>query len=252
MPVRRKEWFDDDSFWSDLYPLMFPESRIAAAAGEMRDLLKLVKPRGKTVLDLCCGPGRCSVALSRRGCQVTGVDRTRFLLRKARARAKAARARVEWVTSDMRDFTRPETFDLALSMFTSFGYFDDKNDDRLVLRNVLASLRPGGAFVIETMGKERLAKIFLPTTSERLPGGAILIQRHEIIDSWTRIRNEWILIREGRAKTWRFHHTIYSGQELQDRMEAAGFADVRLYGSLTGEEYGPNSTRLVAVGRKAR
>jgi hypothetical protein len=101
------------------------------------------------------------------------------------------------------------------------------------------------------VGKEILAKLFQPTMSSVLPDGARLVQRHEIFDDWTRIRNEWILIRKGRAKTFKFHHTIYSGQELRDRMEQVELADVKLYGNLDGEEYGPNAQRLVAVAHKA-
>ena len=85
---RKKEWFDDDSFWRELYPFMFPEKRIADANEHIAKALALTKPAGKSVLDLCCGPGRCSIALAKRGFRVTGVDRTTYLLNKARARAR--------------------------------------------------------------------------------------------------------------------------------------------------------------------
>jgi SAM-dependent methyltransferase len=249
-PTRRREWFDDDAFWRDLYPFIFSEERFAAAAGQVAKALDLTKPKGRSVLDLCCGPGRCSIALAQRGFAVTGVDRTKLLLDRARARARRARVKIEWVRSDMRDFVRPNTYDLVLSMFTSFGYFDDKREDVLVLENVLTSLRPGGRCLIEGAGKEFLARGFQPTTSEALGDGTRLVHRHEIFDDWTRVRNEWILIRGGRTKSFRFHHTVYSGQELRDRMEGVGFVDVRLYGNLEGDEYGLNAQRLVAVGRK--
>lgn len=76
-------------------------------------------------------------------------------------------------------------------------------------------------------------------------------QRHEIFDDWTRIRNEWILIKDGVTKTFEFHHTLYSGQELKDRMFQAGFESVALYGDLAGDLYDTNAKRLVAVARKA-
>jgi len=247
---RKREWFDNDSFWRDLYPFMFPEKRFADAVEQVDKAITLAKPKGKSVLDLCCGPGRLSIALAQKGFVVTGVDRTGYLLDKAKARARAAKVKVEWVQADMRDFVRPDTYDLVLSMFTSFGYFDDKSQDVAVLGNMFASLRPGGSCLIDVGGKEWLAKVLQPTTSEVLPDGTKLIQHHEIFDDWTRIRNEWILIRKGRAKSFRFHHTIYSGQELRDQMAGAGFVDVRLYGNLDGDEYGPNAQRLIAIGRK--
>lgn len=45
--------------------------------------------------------------------------------------------------------------------------------------------------------------------------------------------------------------TLYSGQELRDRLESVGFSDVKLYGNLSGGEYGLNAERLIAVGRKS-
>jgi SAM-dependent methyltransferase len=249
---RKKEWFDDDTFWREMYPFMFPEEHFAAAAVQVEKALTLTKPSGKTAVDLCCGPGRCSIALAKSKFKVTGVDRTKFLLDKARAKARSAKTKIEWVHMDMRDFVRPDAFDLALSMFTSFGYFDDKNEDLQVLRNILTTLRPGGACLIDVMGKERLAKILQPTTSDVLPNGTKLVQRHEIFDNWTRIRNEWILIRKGRSKSFQFHHTIYSGQELRDRLEQVGFTDVKLYGNLDGDEYGPAAQRLIAVSHRPK
>ncbi len=251
-PRRKREWFDNDAFWRETYPLLFPEERFAAATEQVEQALALAKPGGKNALDLCCGPGRCSIVLAEAGFRVTGVDRTRFLLDQARARAKQARVEVEWVEADMRDFVRPETFDLVVNMFTSFGYFDDQHEDRQVLWNIHASLRPGGVCLMEMMGKERLARILQPVTSELLADGTRAVLCHEICDDWTRIRNEWIVIRRGRAKTFRFQHTIYSGQELRDRLEQAGFTDVKLYGNLDGEAYGPDAPRLVAVARKAK
>ena len=251
MTRRKKEWFDDDLFWQELYPFVFPQQRFTDAPEQVEKILALTKPGGKAALDLCCGPGRCSIALAQAGFIVTGVDRTKFLLDKARGKARAAKAKVEWIQMDMRDFVREDAFHLVLSMSTSFGYFDDRDEDLLVLRNVFDSLRPGGVCLIEVMGKEGLAKIFQPTTSDILPDGTKLIQRHEIFDDWTRIRNEWILIRKGRAKSFKFHHTVYSGQELRDRMTQVGFTDVKLYGNLDGDDYGPNAHRLIAVGRKA-
>lgn len=231
---------------------MFPEERFADTPEQMDKVLNLTDPGGKDVLDLCCGPGRCSIELARRGFNVTGVDRTKYLLDKARASARSAKVKIEWVQMDMRDFVLPEAFDLVLSMFTSFGYFDDKKDDIKVLGNMLESLKPGGVCLIEIMGKEQLARIFQPTTSAELQDGTKLIQHHEIFDDWTRIRNEWIVIRKGKAKTFRFHHTLYSGQELKERMQHVGFADVRLFGSLKGEEYGIDTNRLIAIGRKIK
>jgi SAM-dependent methyltransferase len=91
MKMRAKnEWFDDDAFWIGLYPVIFSEQRFSEAADQADKLLKLANPQGRKVLDLCCGPGRFSIPLASKGFEVTGVDRTAFLLKKARARARKA------------------------------------------------------------------------------------------------------------------------------------------------------------------
>lgn len=246
----KREWFDDDAFWIGLYPVMFTKQRFAEAADQADKLVRLASPRGKKVLDLCCGPGRFSIPLAAKGFAVTGVDRTAFLLNKARARAKAARVKIEWIRKDMRHFVRPNAFDLVISMYTSFGYFDDRQDDLRVLRHTFTNLEPGGTLVIDVFGKERAARLFQPTAAESFADGTLLVRRHEVLDDWTRLRNEWIVIRNGRARTFHFHHTIFSGQELRDRLELAGFQDIRLYGNLDGDDYGLRAERLIAAARK--
>lgn len=246
----KKEWFDDDSFWQEIYPIMFSDTRFAEAEEQVDKILALTKPTGMSALDLCCGPGRCTIALAKKGFSVTGVDRTKYLLNKAREKSKAAKTEIQWVQQDMRHFVSPEAFDLVISMFTSFGYFDNKADDLIVLKNIFTSLRSGGTCLIDVLGKEALARILQPTTSDRLPDGTTLIQRHEVFDEWTRIRNEWLLIRKDTVKRFTFHHTVYSGQELRDRLEQVGFTDVILYGNLDGDGYGPKAQRLIAIGRK--
>jgi SAM-dependent methyltransferase len=246
------EWFEDESLWTDLYPFTFSDERLRLGEAEVAKILALVglpAPAGKAALDLCCGPGRHAVPLAQRGVRVTGVDRTRFHLDRARERARLAGVDVELVEADMREFRRPAAYDLALSLFTSFGYFDSRDDDLRVLRNVRASLRAQGVFVVDVMGKEWLARHFQPTRSRSLADGTLLIDRNTVVDDWTRVDSQGILIREGRTRTFRLRLSVYSGLELRDRLLQAGFATVALYGDLDGAPYGLDAARLVAVAR---
>ena len=244
------EWFEDESLWIETYPFTFSEQRFAAAEEEVNKIVALVNFQGTSVLDLCCGPGRHAVVLAKRGCAVTGVDRSKFLLQKAEERANAEGVRIEFVHEDMRNFARPAAYDLALNFFTSFGYFNDREDDIKVLRNIYTSLRPEGVCFLEMISKEWLAKNLLATSSMEAPDGSLRVERHEISDDWSRIRNEWIIIREGRTKAFKFHHTIYSGQELKDHLYQVGFKRVKLFGDLEGNEYGVKARRLVAAAWK--
>lgn len=250
-PVDREgDWFADESFWEWSYSLMFPPSRFAQAPEEVEQVLKLTGRQSGRVLDLACGPGRHSVELAQRGFRVTGVDRSAFLLGHARERGTEVGVDVEWVEKDMRAFRRPGSFDLALSIFTSFGYFDPAEENQQVLQNVCESLVPGGAFVIHVMGKEPLAKRFVGTDYTELGDGSVLIQHREVEADWTRLRSTWLMLRDGATESFAHRVWIYSGSELRRMLLDAGFESVALYGAFDGRAYDLDAQRLVAVAKK--
>jgi SAM-dependent methyltransferase len=247
---RKNQWFDDDVFWAMFKPSLFGEERWQLAARDAEPLAKLLQLEpGALVLDLCCGPGRFSIELARRGSKVTGVDRTALYLAEARRRARQEKLDVEFVRSDMRQFVRPRAFDACINMFTSFGYFEDQADDFKVCRHVLRSLRPGGRFLIQAAGKEWLARNFQPT-DWREESGSFILEERKVAPGWTGLENRWVLIRNGKVREFRFFLRVYSGVELRDLLLRAGFAKADIYGGLSGEPYDHNSRWLVAVGRK--
>jgi SAM-dependent methyltransferase len=178
---------------------------------------------------------------------VTGVDLSAFMLEKAGTRAAALGATVEWVRSDMREFLRPASFDLALSLFTSFGYFEKHEDNLRVLTNVRRSLRTGGAFVMELMNKERLARVFTPA-SVMEGRDTLLIERRRVLPGWSRLENTWYVLTGGRYETFTLRHWIYSGEELRSLLVQAGFAAVCVYGSFAGAPF-VGDARLHVVAR---
>src|SRR4029077_3196141 len=241
-------WFEDDSFWKASFPCLFPDEKFASAEEQVSQLPKLVGSPFFRVLDLCCGPGRHAIALAKQGALVTGVDRSSFLLEKARSRAGSEK--IEWIQEDVRTFVRPGKFDLVINMFTSFGYFESAKEDLIVLRNAYDSLRPGGFFVIDLRGKEILARDFAPRVVEERPDGSILVEKREIIQDWCRIKVQWLLIQNDQITRVEFDLALYSGRELTNLLQAAGFRSIRLYGTWQGAPYDLNAERLIAVAAK--
>lgn len=240
-------WHEDDDFWRTFAPWMFHEDRwekTPEQVGQVLELLGLEPPA--SVLDLCCGPGRHSLELARRGFRVTGVDRTEEYLNEARRRADEEDLDIEFVQRDMREFVRPGAFDVALNLFTSFGYFHDPEDDRTVLRHVRESLKPGGRLLMDLMGREVLARIFRPHHWEERDG-LLLLQETNITDDWSWVESRWITVAATERREFNLSHRLYAGTQLRDALLDCGFSEVSLYGGLDGSPYGPEAKRLVAL-----
>jgi SAM-dependent methyltransferase len=242
-------WHEDDAFWRTFAPWMFHEERWEKTPEQVDKVLELIglEPPA-AVLDLCCGPGRHSLELARRGFRVTGVDRTVEYLEEARRRAGEEDLDIEFVQQDMRRFVRPGAFDVALNLFTSFGYFRDPEDDRTVLRHVHESLKPGGRLLMDLMGREVLARIFTPRQWEERDG-LLLLQETNITDDWSWVESRWITIAATERHEFNLSHRLYAGTELRDALLDCGFGEVSLYGGLDGSPYGPEAKRLVASAR---
>ncbi len=245
------DWYAEEDFWIETYSYMFPESRVAAGVEEVDKIIDLTRCSSGTALDLCCGPGRHSIPLAVRGFAVTAVDGTPYLLDRARALADTKQVDVEFVEQDMRRFVRPESFDLALSMLTSFGYFDDPAENQQVVENVYSNLRPGGVFIVDMMGKEVLARIFLETSCDELDDGTLIFQRRAPVDDWSRMENEWFIVKDDKVRSFRLRHWVYSGRELREMLAAAGFSSIDIYGDLGGSPYDNNASRMIGVARKS-
>jgi SAM-dependent methyltransferase len=94
-------WYEDETFREAFFPYMFPDERFDAADAQVESIVTLANVHGGgAVLDLCCGPGRHTVAFAHKGFHVTGVDLSSFLLVKARERSRAFNVDVEWVHED--------------------------------------------------------------------------------------------------------------------------------------------------------
>ena len=243
-------WHEDDRFWERTAPFQFSERRWAAAPEEVEKALALLElEAGAAVLDLCCGPGRHSLELARRGFKVTGVDRTARFLEEARRRAEAEGLEIEFVQEDMRTFRRPGAFDAAINLWTSFGYFDDPEEDRQVLENIYASLKPDGKLLLDVMGKEVLARIFRPRDWQE-HDGVLFLEERRLIEGWSRIETRWIIIRDGEREEFTLSLRLYSGAELRALLQEVGFRRTWLFGDLDGEPYDQDARRLVALAEK--
>lgn len=241
------DWSDDETFWVAMEPALCAPARLALAEEDVAAILSgLDLPPRAAVLDLCCGPGAHALAMAAHGYHVTGVDRSWRLLERAGSYAQARKIKVEWVEADMRYFRRPSFFDLICSLCTSFGYFDDC-ENRKVLENILASLKPGGVAFLDLTGRETTAREWQECRWVDLEG-VLYLERRQIADDWSALVSDWVVVRDGKRKDFRVKQRLYSGTELRDLLCAVGFAKVALFGALDASApYDASARRLVVV-----
>jgi 3-isopropylmalate dehydratase small subunit len=134
MPEWFEEWFGEE--YLELYPHRDEAEADRAVALVARSTGLRA---GWRVLDVGCGAGRHARAFRAAGARCVGVDLSQTLLRIARRMTDAPLVR-----ADMRLLPiRPGSMDLTVSLFTSFGYFDDDEEHTRALREMAGTLRPG-------------------------------------------------------------------------------------------------------------
>ncbi len=136
-----------------------------------------------------------------------------------------------------------------VNLFTSFGYFEDPEEDRQVATNVYRSLKSGGAFLIDMMGKEILARVFRKRDWDE-ENGVLILEERKITKNWSWMESRWIIFADNNRAEVNFSHRIYSAMELASLLTECGFAHVDAYGDLEGRAYDHLARRLVAVARK--
>jgi SAM-dependent methyltransferase len=243
-------WHNQDEFWELFEPILFNQQRQTNTKVEVENLVSLLKiQQNDRILDLCCGPGRHSLEMARLGFEVVGVDRTASFIEKAKQKAEDDRLGVEFSVGDMREYCQPDSFNIVMNLFGSFGYFEDPDDDRQVVENMYTSLCSGGRFLIETMGKEIAAGEFRERDWSQ-EGDTLVLAERKPHQNWSRIQTRWIVISDNQ----RVEHTVsvrsYSAVELSSLLSDCGFVDVQVYGDLQGIDYDQGAKRLVVIGTK--
>jgi ubiquinone/menaquinone biosynthesis C-methylase UbiE len=243
VPFDFDEVFDADYLF--FYEPLFADVTEADVATIWR-LLKLEPDMA--VLDLACGHGRIANRLAERGARVTGLDATPLFLDRARRDAASRDVAVDYVEGDMRLLPwTDERFDRVVSWFTSFGYFDDQ-DNRRVLEEAHRVLRPAGRLLVENNNLvELLPRWQSAFVVER--DGQFAIDRSCFDPTTGRATTERVIIRNGRTRRFVFSVRMFVAAELRDWLLDAGFTSVDLVDP-SGDPLTVRSRRMISIAHR--
>jgi SAM-dependent methyltransferase len=222
--VDREAVFDDDYLY--FYEELLTPERTAVEVDLIWRLLEL-EP-GLELLDLACGHGRIANPLAERGVRVTGLDATPLFLELARADAAERGVEVEYVEGDMRSIPWSGRFDRVLNWFTSFGYFGD-DDNRRVLHEAYEALKPGGLLAVEVSHRDNLLGRYLEEVDDER-WEYRKIERHRYDVETSRRHDERTIIRGGKRRTFEFSVRMLTAAELREWVLDAGFSETHAFG----------------------
>ncbi len=244
-------WFEDEFFWEEFKQVLFSIERIKKTPYQVDRFLDLLElEEGDKILDQCCGIGRHSLELARRGYEVTGVDITGKYLEEAQETAQKERLDVEFVNADIREFRRDNFYDACINFYTSFGYSQHEYENIKVIENVYSSLKTKGRFLLDVMGKEVLDKIYTDEDRWRIDDGYFQEER-TIREDLDMLESKWKLIKDnGEVKEHIFMYKLYTEEELKKLLRDIGFEEIEIYGNLDRGSYDENANRLIALAKK--
>ncbi len=208
------------------------------------------------ILDLCCGQGRHTLELSRRGFQnIEGFDRSHYLIQKAKTQAKKEGLNARFREGDARKLPHgADTFDVVMILGNSFGYFETVQDDVRVLKEVFRVLKPWGRLLIDVSDGEYLRDNYQPRSWEWIGKNYFVCRERSLsLDGRRLISREVIThVKKGVIADQFYAESLYTGEELGELLRKAGFGDVVFQGELSSDsqrkqDLGMMEKRIIAT-----
>lgn len=204
---------------------------------EVDDIISALELSGQErILDLCCGQGRHTLELARRGyTEVVGVDRSRYLIRLARRRARQHGLSARFHEGDARRIgSRRDRFEVVLLLGNSFGYFDKLEDDLRVLRGAIRVLEPRGRLFLDVADGTWIRANYQPRSWEWIDRTQFVCRERSLSADRTRLISREVVVHseKGVLVDQFYAERLYEPDQLAGLLEEAGFTQVQAVGSV--------------------
>ena len=213
------------------------------------------------ILDVCCGQGRHCMELARRGFRhLAGVDRSRYLIRLAKRRARQAKIEISFHEGDARKFRiKNSDFHVAMLLGNSFGYFDAEADDLAVLEATKRALGSGGTIVLDITDGAWLRQNYEPRSWEWIDAQHLVCRERSLAADDRRLVSREVVVHaeKGVLADQFYAERLYTQPEIDALLDAAGFTNIRHHGMLTGisdrnQDLGMMANRMVITAESPR
>jgi D-alanine-D-alanine ligase len=182
------------------------------------------------ILDLCCGQGRHCLELAHRGfLNVTGIDRSRYLLRLAKKRAFSSGHSINFSEGDARKIKLPQqSQDVVLLLGNSFGYFEKDEDDRVVLTQIKQVLRSKGTLVMDIVDGKWMAQHFEPRSWEWIDQNYLVCRERSLSACASRIITREVVVHaeKGIITDQFYAERLYTLEGIVSILETLGFENI--------------------------
>jgi len=216
----------------------------------LEGIFRRIDYRPVTILDVACGTGNVSEALSERGYQVTGADISSDMIEIARSK----RTRVDYHVADAAELDLGRMFDAAVSLFDSFNYITDLEQLRRAVKRVAEHLVEGGIFTFDVNTIYALSHHFFDQASLAADRHPKYIWTSEF-DHATRmctVRMTFEVIDDGEKRQFKETHLQrgHTFEELSQALVDAGFEVVDVFHAYKFRKPTRRSDRVFYVARK--
>ncbi|MCL2087633.1 MAG: methyltransferase domain-containing protein [Oscillospiraceae bacterium] len=184
------------------------------------------------LLDLACGTGELSIALSRYGYSLIGVDSSEDML--SVAFNKDSGAPIQYVCQDMRELDLYGTIDYCVCALDGINHLTEKADVQKVFDRVSLFMNKGGLFFFDVNTINKHKNILSNNTFiYDLPSVYCVWQNYYVGDGLTEIRLN-LFEKMGKTNDYKRHdesfsQRAYSLSEIEQMAERAGFRIVSCY-----------------------
>lgn len=196
--------------------------------------------------DLCCGRGRHSNYLHKKGFQVIGTDLSEQSINYAKQHHQSVG--LEFYQHDMRKLFRINYFDVVFNLFTSFGYFEKTYDDEQVFNAVKKALKPNGYFVFDYLNANYVQQLFKPSDLKLIDG--IEFKINKMIENNTVIKQIDFV---DNGKTYHFEERVklFDTSYFDDLASKANLSIKYVFGDYHLTTFNPEkSPRLILIMQK--